>query len=493
VADLSREHPIRSSQCAGIASIFLLIAAAFYVFTYNSGYGYDACEYLVIGQSLLDGFRISTFVLSKGWAVYVMSALALQVLPASNHAWIAGVITLLFALAVAGTWWVGRDLFGKQVAAWSALLVAACAFFMELNFLEPEIPVYLCGILAVHFIEVSRMRPAVRCALAGACLGLGCAFKAVALFYLAAICGYLFFNSKRPAMQSLRDFLWILSGFAIAIAIPAGYFAATGQLQHHVGWSFVFPLLHYPSSTFWAAKLYTKLLWFFLALAGAFLMASRRPLRHKIFVNPRVSLVIWLGCLSLLSLFKTQSSHYVFPGAAFLSFFIAQTACSWWSLQESAREIPVWLPLATLVLMAVSAYLYNPSAFARFVRIRDFSEDTRIAARLETLAHAQDRVLFLHGGMALYWLAHRYPNVPFIHTDVQITYILSQQPELLTAALDDPALKLVEFDPDHLDFDDPRFLAAHRNLIRQFYQHLQERFRRIQEPDLSLNLWVPKA
>ncbi len=97
--------------------------------------------------------------------------------------------------------------------------------------------------------------------------------------------------------------------------------------------------------------------------------------------------------------------------------------------------------------------------------------------------------------MSLYWLAKRYPNIPFVYTDVQITYLLFQQPEMLTAALDDPRLKLVEFDPQNLQFDDPHFLATehHRNLIQRFSARLQERFTRLQDPQVPLSLWIPKT
>src|ERR1017187_9853018 len=124
---------IRASRWLMGGLAFLLITLGFYIYTYNSGYGYDACEYLLIGRGLLDGFRISTFVLSKGWAIYAMTAAALALLPAADHTWISLVITVLFVLAVAGTWWIGRTLFGTAVATLSALLVAACAFFMEIN------------------------------------------------------------------------------------------------------------------------------------------------------------------------------------------------------------------------------------------------------------------------------------------------------------------------------------------------------------------------
>jgi len=477
------------------ALAFVFITAAFYAYTYNSGYGYDACEYLVIGRALLNGFRISAFVLSKGWAMYVMTTAVLALIP-PNHTWITVAITLLFVLGVAGTWWVGRKLFGTAVATLSALLVAACSFFMELNFLEPEIPVYLTGLFAVAALEFGRPTRAARLALAGLWLGIGFAFKSVALLYLAGVFAYFLFSTKWLTLRErLRSALWIAFGFGFGIAVPACYFAATGQLRHHVEWSFLFPLLHYPANTFSLSKLYTKLLWFFVLLFGAGLLASTRGLRKALFADSRILLVLWMGGVSLLSLLKTQASHYVFPGAAFLSFFIAQTLCCWRSLRMGPRTLPAWLPSAAAVLMIASAWLYSPAVFARFLHMRDFSGEGRLAARIQALAVPGDHVLFLQGGNFVYWLAGRYPTVPFTDTDAQPTYLLFRQPELLTEALDDPRLKLVEFDPQNLVFDDPSFLESehHRNLLHRFSERLQERFTRLQDPGIPLSLWVPKG
>ena len=488
--------PIRDGRQVMGGLAFLLIGGGFYIFTYNSGYGYDACEYLLIGRGLLDGFRLSDFVLSKGWATYTMAAGVLALIPRPDHAWISLVITLLFALAVGGTWWAGRRLFGNGVAAISALLVAVCAFFMELNFLEPEIPVYLAGLLAVYILECGRpSRSASRCFAAGLSLGAGFAFKAVAGFYLAAVAGHLLLSENRfTARERLRGVLWIASGFALAVAIPAAYFAATGQLRHHVLWSFLFPFLYYPANTVWLRKLYTKLLWFFILLFIASLVASTTALRHTILSNPRVNLVLWMGGVSLLSLLKTQSSHYVFPGAAFLSFFIAQTLYCWWTRKPTRPAFPAWIPAAAAALLLISAWLYSPAVFARLFHKRDVRAEEQIAARLQTLARPGDRVLFLEGGMSLYWLAKRYPVVPFMHTDVQATYLLFQRPDILAAALDDPRLTLVEFDPQHPQFDDPHFFETehHRTLIALFSKRLAERFTPLRDPALPLNLWTRK-
>ena len=47
-----REYPIATGQWVAAALAFLAIVSIFYVLTYNSGVGYDACEFLVIGRGI---------------------------------------------------------------------------------------------------------------------------------------------------------------------------------------------------------------------------------------------------------------------------------------------------------------------------------------------------------------------------------------------------------------------------------------------------------
>src|SRR5262249_44782918 len=146
---------------------------------------------------------------------------------------------------------------------------------------------------------------------------------------------------------------------------------------------------------YWLSKLYTKLLWFFVLLLGSAVLSARQPIRKLVLHDPRIRLALWMGLMSLLSLLKSQASHFVFPGAAFLSFFMAQTLYHWWKSKPGRRTVPLWIPAAAAVAMSASVWLYRPDVLARFVGMRDFSEEDRMAARLDALARPEDRVLFL--------------------------------------------------------------------------------------------------
>src|SRR5205814_7835481 len=68
------------------------------LFVYNSGYGYDALEYLVIGRSVKDGYSFYAFVPSKSWALYYLVAGYLWLPQASTHLGISLLITAILLL-----------------------------------------------------------------------------------------------------------------------------------------------------------------------------------------------------------------------------------------------------------------------------------------------------------------------------------------------------------------------------------------------------------
>jgi hypothetical protein len=97
------------------------------------------------------------------------------------------------------------------------------------------------------------------------------------------------------------------------------------------------------------------------------------------------------------------------------------------------------------------------------------------------------KAIFFHSNsMYLYWISNRYPNIPIIEYDPISNYVLEQDPEILLAALRDPDLVLVEFNPIVFsDFDahnlgmlDKKFLKKDKNkiLIEEFYKRLKNDF-----------------
>src|SRR6266498_1174472 len=216
-----------------ILTCFLSTVVLVYVFTYNSGYGYDAVEYLVISRALAHGQRFYSLIPSKSPGIYYVVAAVLRGGLPANHYAVSALITMFFAATLVGTWVAVRRILGYRIAFISTLLVAACAAFMELNFLEPEGAVYLSG-LAAFVLVLQSLRTAKLLPLfaAGFFLAVGFQFKAVAAFYLLGICCFFLFKQLRHQHVEFSKLMCLGSvlaaGFFMGGSIPLLFFAATG-------------------------------------------------------------------------------------------------------------------------------------------------------------------------------------------------------------------------------------------------------------------------
>jgi hypothetical protein len=231
-------------------------------------------------------------------------------------------------------------------------------------------------------------------------------------------------------------------------------------------------LLHYPPSTTYIAKFYTKLLWLHLALLGALaLFASSARRREALRSQPGVGLALVFGLCAYLALFKTQSSHYFFPGAPFLLLFALAVYGTLLQSEPArsrdeaaaasgARQSPeamlrlVGAGAVVLVLLVVSGVLYRPDAVKRFVQVRQFDADEQpFREFVQGRVDANHYVLFSGGALISmwgYWVSHRYPPPPFIASDVKTIWMLRHQPESVYAVLNNPKLVLVQFEPDEV-------------------------------------------
>lgn len=456
-----------------------LLCGAFFVYARNSGYGYDALEYLVIGRSLVDGYSFYDFIPSKSCGLYYVTAFFLRIGWPATHAGVAALVTLLFALAVGLTFAVVRRSCGPRAAPAASALVALCAVFMEMNYLEPEMPVYLFGLLAFAMLlgaEAPRRR-ALLLALSGLWIGFGVSFKTVAAFYYPAA---LLFAVTGPAPRARwRDASLLTAGLAAGLLVPLVYFGLSGRLGPHLRWTYVFPLLHRPADTFWLPKLFTKLLWLPVLLVITVAVSLRPALRDRVYGSRANVLALLMGLAALAALLKQQASHYVFPGAAFLSIF---TAAAWCEVLPRGRRLPPAAAAAALVLgaaLVASVALYRPAALRRFAGWKNFAaEEDAVAAAIREGVPPEKNALLFRKSTLLYWITHRYPNVPLLKTDVQETYYLRNHPGVLQEALRDPDLLLVEYDPAWPGFQDRTFprTGADRDLMRAFEDELEKHF-----------------
>ena len=465
--------------------LFLAAAGLFSLFSYNSGYGYDALEYLVIGRSLLDGYRLYDFIPSKSWGLYGLTAAFLSTGVSNSHLLVAAITSLILIIVVCVTYGVTRHTHGSGVAVASSLLVVLCSVFMEMNYLEPEGLVAVCGLAA--FLCIGRAGPH-RCngrfLLGGLFVGMGFAFKSVAAFYFLAILVFILVqelrNPARSAWRFLSRELLVTAGLMLALVAPLVYFGLTGRLTPHVEWTYLFPLLERPAESVWLSKLFTKLLWFDVLVVAALAMSLRRGVRERVYSQPDSVLALLMGLLSLLALLKQQASHYVFPGAVFLSIFIADVFKESLPLERirAHRRVLLAVLSALAVLVCGSAWLYNARALQRLIGLRSYSNEIAVTQFIQERVPAGRNAIFFKNSVLLYWLSHRYPNTPYLKMDVQETYALENAPDTLVRALSDPNLALVECDPKWIGIQDQGFVRrpGAQELIRAFLSGLEEAF-----------------
>ena len=468
-----------------IISYFSIISAFFYLFTFNSGYGYDALEYLVIGRSLLNGYPFYAFIPSKSWGIYYLVYFYLSLGNVANHYGISLLITLIFVSTLLVTFFIVKRKYNYRVAFLSSFLVGICGVFMELNFLEPEGLVYILGMLAFYFISksVDRQHNS-KLFIGGLLLGFGVSFKAVAGFYWLASAVFIFlwgyYKENEKTSGIIKKELILLSGFIIAVMIPTFYFLSLGKYSEHLEWTYLFPLFKYPQRLEGFHKLSIKIMWFFVLFPVIMAFSCKKTLRRKIYSNPDSLFILFLGLISLFSMFKTLAPHYVYPGATFLSIFVSAV------LNEEINNRGVLsrdriLGLSVLIILllcVISGYLYRPKAIRRFISINDYSREADLKRLINKYAPANKKVLFLGDPEFLYWISGKYPNIPFVHFSVQFTYVLKNRPDLLLNALNDPDLYLVEFNPYALGIEDMKFFKERKNLetIESFFENLRKHF-----------------
>jgi len=435
-----------------------------------------------------------SFLPSKSWALYFFVASVLRWFSGFGHVELATLITLLYLLMVLTTFAIGRRLVGRQRAAIATAIIALSAPFMELNYLEPEYFVFLLGLAAAYALARHPTITTRDAVVAGLSIGIGCAFKMVAGFYVAGAIAYILLH---PRPKQLRGRVWtvvlVLSAFVAALAGPGLYFAATGRLHEHIEWTFTFPLFWYPRNTYFIRTLYTKLLWFLLLLSLTVAISLTNRLRRCVYGDGPTRVMLCFGVGAAIALMKTQPSHYMFPSAGMLAFYIAAVWVDWWRLTDFRRyagRLTVAVAVAGLTCGACVAQ-YRPQVLSRVFEMRDYKDEALVAMQCHQYLGDPRALAFFPNSRLLYWLTHRYPPVNFIDSEVQTTHYLRTDRTVFMRALRNPRLVLVAFDPDHPAFDDPLLLTDHNNepWVSQFCLDLRVYFEERGRGD-RYRLWV---
>ena len=481
--------------------ILALFCPLFFLFAYNSGYGYDAYEYLILARSLNEGYGLYDFIPSKSYLLYPSTNVLLNLLGGYNHVTVSALITLLAAGVLISAWRAGR-IFSERAALVTVSLTAVCCFFMEMNFLEPESWIAFFGLNA--FALVARLTPnqAWRWLGAGFLLGVAMCFKSVAAFYVVgfgAFIGLLWGTGRLSFWPMVGRGLLVLSGFATPLLLSALYFYATNRLEAHLEWTYIYPFGGYPSHTLFLNKFLIKISWLLLLLVVSFVLVFQQPYRTVYAQTPALWLTLLLAFFACVPMLKTQASHYFFQAAVFFSLHLGFLTDQWLRQYETRhRNLPYRLLLlgggGMGLLLLVSLLLYRPSAINRFITLADYSDEEQAGAFVREQTGPNGHALIFDNAMILYYLSDREPNVPFVFTEMQTTHYIESHPDTYKKALADTTLKFVIFGNRSSLIDDSTALSKPANAyaIRQLRAGLQRDFVRVENPRFPLPYYIRK-
>lgn len=481
--------------------VLALFGPLFFLFTYNSGYGYDAYEYLIIARSLDEGYVLYDFIPSKSYLLYSSTNVLLKLLGGYNHVSVSALITLL-AMGVLVSAWRAARTFGERAALYTVVLTAVCCFFMEMNFLEPESWIAIFGLNAFALAVSGTNRANWRWFGAGTLLGVAMCFKSVAAFYVVGFGAFvllLWLTGRLTFWAMVGRGLLILAGFAFPLLLSILYFYATNRLTAHLEWTYIYPFGGYPSHTLFLTKFFIKLSWLLLLLLVSLVLVVQQPYRRLYAQTPALWLALLLAGFGCVPMLKTQASHYFFQAAVFFTIHLGFIADRWLTQYETRhRRVSYRLVFMAgggmALLLLISLLLYRPRAIQRFVTLADYEAEAQAGDFIRELAGPRGHVLLFDNAMPLYYLSDREPNVPFIHTEMQTTHYIKSHPNTYAQALADTSLKLVIFGNRSSLIDDSTAINQPANVhaLRQLRTGLANQFVQIKDPRFSLTYWVRK-
>ena len=478
----------------GLLFVFILTIILFYIFSFNSGYGYDALEYLEIARSLDDGYKIYDFVISKSWYWYVFIHDFMIIFGRNyNHYSTTALISIFFILNTLGVFFLLQKIHKNiNVSLLGGVLQAASAFFMEMNFLEPEAPVVFLGIISYYFLIKYTNKSWF---FAGLFLGISILFKSIGMFYVFGIYCFVFWQLLSGQIKFLHAFnksIVLFAGFLVPILLSLLYFYKQGIMQEHIYWSYIYPFRSYPSHTLYLVKLFQKASWYFVLILISlwYLVINFRFIKNK----NNIMLAFFIGCCSCIALLKTQASHYLFPSSAFFVIFIASIYAVYIKNVNMGGKKIQYFALISVFLVLLSIVFLRPDALARFSKLNDYAYEKTIKSGFDKYVGPSKKALILDNAMFFYFLSYKYPNVPFMHTEMQVTDYLKNHPDVFKKSLADSSLSMVVVGNFNHTFDDStKSGLPHMKIAqRQLYDGLRKYFVEKRDLDLNLKIFIRK-
>lgn len=478
--------------------VLLILTPIFGLFSYNSGFGYDALEYLVIGRSLNDGYQMYDFIPSKSWFWYVFVQKGINILGGDfTHFQVTLLIVIEFIVIGISSYVVVNKLTkSTQTAFITALLSLISCFFMEINFLEPEAPIAIFAIWSLYFLAKNKN---VDWFIGGVLLGIAMTFKSIAMFYVAGAGLYLFYECffirKSTFWQITQKGTLILVGFAVPLLLSLAYFYQLNRLEQHIYWSYIYPFGSYPAHTLFLKKLIIKTFWFIFLTLLSIILALNVKDKSKYWSNTTFMVSLFFGLLSLTSLMKSQASHYFYPAAPFFSVVIAMVYAHYSKIYEQKLN-RVYLALGSLsILVLVITFITRREVIQRLVQVDDFAIEKTYASTVNRNLKAGDKALLIDFGTLFYFHSHRYPNVPFINTEMQTSDYIKKHTDIYEKSLQDTSMKLVFFGFRHTVIDDSTKINTPENKIAlaKLRNELSKNFTVETDSVLYIKLWHRKT
>jgi hypothetical protein len=413
--------PVRNRTLIWVAPLLAALLALSYLVMLNSGLGYDSLFYLIMGEDWAKGIiPFSAAMEVKPLGIFLIARLIVAHLGVSPYA-INLAVLFINCLLIATTVICCAPWLDRTERALVALLLLGLGFLTEMSFLLTDQPTALFGILGFRLLMDRRAQGA-RSGLwnlaTGAAWGVAFLFKAVAALYLAAAWLVLVVIAYRQPRQERRSWASLAAtgltlgvGFAIPFLPVAGWAYQNHILGKMALWSIWVPLFRYPANRLFLVP--------FLVKSGAFLVAwlaaiwywrtqtagkEAQPAgKGDSTVQDRDTWLTGLlifGGLSLASLMKTQSSHYLIDALPFMAPFVIAVWVP--ALRNWTRGQVLWPALLAAVAAGAGGKL-----LAR-LHTPNFESDRRLAADILKWTKPGEHALFINGvprsSVYAYWI-----------------------------------------------------------------------------------------
>jgi len=192
---------------------------------------------------------------------------------------------------------------------------------------------------------------------------------------------------------------------------------------------------------------------------------------------------------------KSQASHYFYPAAPFFSVVIAMVYAHYSKIYEQKLN-RVYVALGGLsVLVLAITFITRREVIQRLVKIDDFAIEKTYANTVNRNLKAGDKALLIDFGTLFYFHSHRYPNVPFINTEMQTSDYIKKHTDIYEKSLQDTSMKLVLFGFRDSVIDDSTKINTPENKIalNKLRSELNKNFKVETDSVLYIKLWHRKS